>query len=573
MAPRKKCPVCGSREWRKEPSSGLLVCSDGHILKDYRVEVNDANDGGQHTMRKRTIKSQRTVKERTSKADPKLYHGARAQFHLFQCLQLLLRKQVAALIKAWELPPEFETMCRDIWALHLSLLPSPPLPEPFLHEQDLGIGRARKADATPTPSEPGLQPRAAQADDEEPVREEPSSDSEDEPRPNSELDAILEGMGHSSGSSDASDEEIDELARVPAGGSASESRLLRRREGPASNIAVLVLACWHLRLPVIYMDFVRLIELHVIPYMEPLRALPEHMTRYLTKHAAQALTPAYAPTPRTLHRLSARLARKMHGVYAISTPEVNGAPLLWRVVRALGGTPVLYDLARRTARALDLPLTLDASLAPTLARSRARDPARRAADGVAPEVALGAAAAAVLKLVYGLDGRDRVPRDGRDPACAMPVWAEYSEVIEGGGRKEEEAYSARTQLGVAEMTGEEMDRYVGFLGQTLVGNDGACARALRAARVAEDGRGRGRAETRRPGEATIIYNAADVLGETASAYQKVVGRAASWAGVDTADVERTAEAYVRRLVRATEDDRRRRERESERGNVEDANVL
>ena len=37
-----------------------------------------------------------------------VYHGARAQYHYFQCLQLLLRKQVAVLMRLWDLPPEFE---------------------------------------------------------------------------------------------------------------------------------------------------------------------------------------------------------------------------------------------------------------------------------------------------------------------------------------------------------------------------------------------------------------------------------------------------------------------------------
>lgn len=32
--PRKtECPVCQSTTWRKEPSSGLLACSEGHILQ------------------------------------------------------------------------------------------------------------------------------------------------------------------------------------------------------------------------------------------------------------------------------------------------------------------------------------------------------------------------------------------------------------------------------------------------------------------------------------------------------------------------------------------------------------
>jgi hypothetical protein len=37
-----------------------------------------------------------------------VYHGERARFHYYQCLQLVLRKQIAALVTLWDLPPEFE---------------------------------------------------------------------------------------------------------------------------------------------------------------------------------------------------------------------------------------------------------------------------------------------------------------------------------------------------------------------------------------------------------------------------------------------------------------------------------
>jgi hypothetical protein len=33
MAPRRKCNVCGSQQWHKEPATGLVVCSEGHILQ------------------------------------------------------------------------------------------------------------------------------------------------------------------------------------------------------------------------------------------------------------------------------------------------------------------------------------------------------------------------------------------------------------------------------------------------------------------------------------------------------------------------------------------------------------
>ena len=42
-----------------------------------------------------------------------VYHGDRARFHYYQCLQLLFRKQVAALTTLWKLPPEFE-VCRPL---------------------------------------------------------------------------------------------------------------------------------------------------------------------------------------------------------------------------------------------------------------------------------------------------------------------------------------------------------------------------------------------------------------------------------------------------------------------------
>ena len=36
------------------------------------------------------------------------YHGNRARYHYFQCLQLVLRYQIKALVELWKLPPEFE---------------------------------------------------------------------------------------------------------------------------------------------------------------------------------------------------------------------------------------------------------------------------------------------------------------------------------------------------------------------------------------------------------------------------------------------------------------------------------
>jgi RNA polymerase I-specific transcription initiation factor RRN7 len=75
-------------------------------------------------MKKRTLNKKSKV-GRSSRADPKresfqvlerrllnvvriVYHGARGRYHYFLCLQLIFRKQIAALIQLWDLPPEFE---------------------------------------------------------------------------------------------------------------------------------------------------------------------------------------------------------------------------------------------------------------------------------------------------------------------------------------------------------------------------------------------------------------------------------------------------------------------------------
>jgi len=88
MAPRRRCPVCRSKQWHKEPSSGLIACSEGHILQvsslrlphkagltpctqNYRNEAAEADDLGPHALRRRALKSGRKKKEKESKADPK----------------------------------------------------------------------------------------------------------------------------------------------------------------------------------------------------------------------------------------------------------------------------------------------------------------------------------------------------------------------------------------------------------------------------------------------------------------------------------------------------------------------
>lgn len=88
MGPRPRCPICLSRRWRKDPTSGLIVCSEGHVFEvhlcphatccsihmneaqNYRNETNERDEQLNHALKKRTIKARKSVGGFPSNANP-----------------------------------------------------------------------------------------------------------------------------------------------------------------------------------------------------------------------------------------------------------------------------------------------------------------------------------------------------------------------------------------------------------------------------------------------------------------------------------------------------------------------
>jgi RNA polymerase I-specific transcription initiation factor RRN7 len=118
------------------------------------------------------------------------------------------------------------------------LLPDPPPAEPYLHAQENQDGDEGIADARPQESlDSGKEPQENDEDLENEL----------------ELEALMQ---ENSDILDSSDEEDDDL--VPAGvDKPSKSKGRFAYESPASTIAVLVVGCWTLRIPVMYRDFSR----------------------------------------------------------------------------------------------------------------------------------------------------------------------------------------------------------------------------------------------------------------------------------------------------------------------------
>lgn len=141
---------------------------------------------------------------------------------------------------------------------------------------------------------------------------------------------------------------------------------------------------------------------------------------------------------------------------------------------------ILYALAKRLAKSpLSLPLTLHPYwLLPALLQedySEKYKPSRHKSDNVPPELAFISCVVVVLKLVYGLDGRQRYhyltrhisplstssllncgfdsvrrPTDASDPACALPTEEAYLATLrqrqEANLESKEELFSASSKM-------------------------------------------------------------------------------------------------------------------------------
>jgi RNA polymerase I-specific transcription initiation factor RRN7 len=148
-------------------------------------------------------------------------------------------------------PYRYQAVCRDVWTLHLSLFPSPIPAEPLSWYQDQG------QETEPPAPEDLPQNDDGDSDDAS------SSSTDEESERDPEMEALLREMSEPSSS---------EHEDQPPPTSFPVRKAKKRRERgtydlPANNIAVLVLGCWTLRIPVLYMDFIRFVFHCMVAYI------------------------------------------------------------------------------------------------------------------------------------------------------------------------------------------------------------------------------------------------------------------------------------------------------------------
>jgi len=138
-----------------------------------------------------------------------------------------------------------QILCKDLWMLHLSMLPE-AVPDEVYQEQD-GQEMVEKGKEQ---SDEGV--------DHEAPKDLYDYDDEGEPEVDSELEALLRENSDFS-SSDSEDNERG-TKKVPESVKRVKDKRRHARlsyETPVNTVAVLVVACWMLRIPVMYRDFTR----------------------------------------------------------------------------------------------------------------------------------------------------------------------------------------------------------------------------------------------------------------------------------------------------------------------------
>ncbi|OCB84415.1 hypothetical protein A7U60_g8399 [Sanghuangporus baumii] len=392
----------------------------------------------------------------------KVYHGGRARYHYFQCLQVLLRMQIAKLTEIWKLPPDFEIVCRDTWALHLSLLPSPPPPEPFIHAQQHDDDVQKPDFAQKAKSSPREETKKDRNIDEaENVSKSPDTDSSSAPddEGSDEESPRMDDLMKEASEAEASESDEEDRGRGPSHSQAkgiSQRRTGMRWRGdddsPAATICVLVHSCWLMRIPVIYKDLIRFVCLF-LPSLD-LMAVPNqpHRNLHITIPGSHTLIPPVidstpdkiretSPLSTSVMLISGVVAVARAVSYSLTHNHLSTSGTVLRTVRnfhtraecsaSTMARASLYAVSKTLAQYLELPLTINRMMAPPLFKQSRRDPTSHKSDNVPPELALVATVIIALKLIYGFDGGKQVtPKEDWDPAHTMPALEVYMDHLQ-----------------------------------------------------------------------------------------------------------------------------------------------
>ncbi|KAI8355203.1 hypothetical protein B0O80DRAFT_448669 [Mortierella sp. GBAus27b] len=438
---RKKpvCRTCRSKKFRQS-GDGYLVCELGHQLEGHQIELGDDNYNPRTIVPVRRLKSRKRKRKETSRKRSGL-RGQCAQDLTCQGLQLILRKQLYALVHDLGFPPELEVVAHEFWMIYLSSLRfqnKEEFEEAFTNQnKDQEVNEDEQVNndgmdyeefrdkADVEEDDPDAVDRmeeyqrysshGVESSEEESEQEGPASslsenendgDADDQPDDND--------RGDNADVSDDQDTEDDDdfLTGAARRAGAKHYFYFRRSQYLSFRIAYTPVICFfaalHLKLPVVLGDFVRWAAQRKIPYYDALYQLPSDMAARIPR-VYRGRFYSRENDPKTFYQAAAELQvhlSKVHGVY-ISMP--NMPPLVMRFVQELMLPVEVSPCALSLCRILFENTKYDSG-----------ESFRRSIILTQAPVFIMSVVVVVAKLFLGLDGKKRTANDDLAWIDTMP---------------------------------------------------------------------------------------------------------------------------------------------------------
>ncbi|KFY42334.1 hypothetical protein V494_02461 [Pseudogymnoascus sp. VKM F-4513 (FW-928)] len=283
------CTTTGCRSRYYYIQDGKRVCkSHGHVQEGFTqvaADEDDFNTEGRKTRKRR----------KEAEATGIVYDGIEAIKLYAQCWQVVLRKQAMWLISARGMPPELETVIRDLWAVRIRSI--------------RGVGEDER-------------------------------DSRD-------------GSGFSSTSEGETEGEDDGIGMEMT---RRHRRIARQKGLPKliESLALCYMAMSLLRLPVSVGDIQKWAEQHEIPYFRVIRDIPTDMKSHLPSKYYSALETRSSLKRGRLQQCIGELMVNFTTNFNILFPPLNAPLIIFRLVKGLCLPLEIYGSCCQLAEALGI---------------------------------------------------------------------------------------------------------------------------------------------------------------------------------------------------------------------------
>ncbi|KAG9296094.1 hypothetical protein G9A89_011946 [Geosiphon pyriformis] len=396
----QKCAFCSSTKWASDGAGGY-VCEFGH-RNESAEEFAELQDESRkkRSKKKSDVEPENRPPTKKELKKSKVYHGGKGLYIYVVALQYILRRQVKVMVDDIKCPQELEQVVRHLWILYINKANHLPFPEIWLDDS----GKIRP--------------------ETEVIGETDNVDGEDEEENLERLLLIPEDETFEFEHQDEHTEN-DEFGETTAAGVDSSTKInpktkLSRNsnmilQGLRLNLVLLYLGCVYLRQPILFIDIYRWANKNRIPYFTSRSLLPDDIKLRIGQYL-EYFSPMFLGSLWNFRIITKRILTMYQEKYKITFPELNGPLILYRFVRDLFLPVEFYVIAKELGNLINLKI---------------RIPAIGDADPL-PESKLMALVIIVAKMVYGLDGRPRIPIERDQFSWYFPTLDKWFAALQEG---------------------------------------------------------------------------------------------------------------------------------------------